>query len=148
RLAGAARGEILECGVRRGAAALRCVPRRGSGDRAIPMSGFPLVVEGTAISAIVIGGGRVATRKVMSLLESGMKVHVIAPVILPPLEQLAAKNYDLRLTKAHFSLEMLGDSLLVVVATDDPEVNALVAAQARARGKLVNVVNAPDQGNC
>ena len=112
------------------------------------MSGYPLVVEGTAISALVIGGGRVATRKVLSLLESGAKVHVIAPVFTPQLEQTASTNYDLRLTRSHFSEEQFSDALLVVVATDDAEANALIAAQARARGRLVNVVSAPDQGNC
>ena len=34
------------------------------------------------------------------------------------------------------------------VATNDPEANALIGAQARALGRLVNVVSAPDQGNC
>lgn len=112
------------------------------------MSGYPLVLEGTAISAVVAGGGRVATRRVESLLEAGAKVHVIAPVVTPQLEQLAARNYDLRVTRAHFSEEHFGDALLVVIATDDAEANALIAAQARARGRLVNVTNAPDQGNC
>ena len=112
------------------------------------MSGYPLVLEGTAISAVVAGGGRVATRKVESLLEAGAKVHAVAPVITPQLEQLAARNYALRVTRAHFSSEHFGDALLVVVATDDPEANALIAAQARASGRLVNVTNAPDQGNC
>lgn len=112
------------------------------------MSGYPVVLEGTAISALVIGGGRVATRRVQALLESGAKVHVVAPVLTPQLEQIAATNYELRVTRTVFTPELFGDALLVVVATDDAEANALIAAQARALGKLVNVVSAPDQGNC
>jgi siroheme synthase-like protein len=112
------------------------------------VSGYPLVLEGTAISALVIGGGRVATRKVVALVESGAKVHVVAPMVTPQIEQLVARNYEMRLTRAHFTPDLFGDALLVVVATDDAEANALIAAQARARGKLVNVVSAPDQGNC
>lgn len=112
------------------------------------MSGYPLVLEGTAISALVVGGGRVATRKVESLVGAGAKVHVVAPVLTPALEQLAMHNPELRVTRARFSPEHLGDALLIVVATDDPEANALIAAQARAQNRLVNVVNAPDQGNC
>lgn len=112
------------------------------------MSGYPIVLEGTALSALVIGGGRVATRRVEALLDSGAKVHVVAPVLTPQLEQIAAGHPELRVTRAAFTPEMFGDALLVVVATDDNEVNALVAAQARARGRLVNVVSAPDQGNC
>ncbi|MGH9885416.1 MAG: precorrin-2 dehydrogenase/sirohydrochlorin ferrochelatase family protein [bacterium] len=112
------------------------------------MSGYPIVLEGSAISALVVGGGRVASRRVASLLESGAKVHVVAPVITPQLEQIAAKSYELRITRAHFAPEHFGDELLVVVATDDTDANALSAAQARARGRLVNVASAPDQGNC
>ena len=64
RMAGAARGEVLERGVRRGARALRRVPRRRAGAGAVPVSAYPLMLEGAAISALVVGGGRVATRKV------------------------------------------------------------------------------------
>lgn len=112
------------------------------------MSGYPLVLEGTAISAVVAGGGPVATRKALGLLEAGARVHVVAPAITPLLEQAVTRHYELRITRAPFSPEFIGDALLVVVATNDPEANALIAAQARAQGKLVNVVSAPDQGNC
>jgi len=112
------------------------------------VSGYPLVLEGTAISALVAGGGRVATRKVAALIEAGAKVHVVAPVFTPELQQLAARHPDLRMTRAQVTPDHFGDALLIIVATDDAEVNALIAAQARARNRLVNVVNAPDQGNC
>jgi len=112
------------------------------------VSGYPLVLEGTTLSAVVVGGGRVATRKVESLVEAGAKVHVVAPVITPVLEQIAKRHPELRVTRTHFTPDHIGDALLIVVATDDPEVNALIAAQARAQNRLVNVVSAPDQGNC
>jgi siroheme synthase-like protein len=112
------------------------------------MSAYPLVLEGTALSAVIAGGGRVATRKAMALLDSGARVHVVAPVVTPVLEQTLVRNHDLRITRASFAPGHIGDALLVVVATDDPDANALIAAQARALGRLVNVVSAPDQGNC
>jgi len=112
------------------------------------MSGYPLVIEGAALSAVVAGGGRVATRKVLALLEAGARVHVVAPQITPTLEQAAARYHDLLITLTTFEPRHIGDALLVVVATNDPEANALIAAQARSLGKLVNVASAPDQGNC
>ena len=112
------------------------------------MSGYPVVVEGTTLSAVIAGGGRVATRKALSLLEAGARVHIVAPLVTPVLEQTAARNHDLHITRAPFAPEHFGSALLVVVATDDPEANALIGAQARALGRLVNVVSAPDQGNC
>jgi precorrin-2 dehydrogenase / sirohydrochlorin ferrochelatase len=112
------------------------------------MSGYPLVLEGTTLSAVVAGGGRVATRKAMALLDAGARVHVVAPVITPELELVFGRSRNLRITRAPFAPEYIGDALLVVVATSDPEANALIAAQARSLGRLVNVTNAPDQGNC
>ena len=50
------------------------------------MSGYPVVVEGTTLSAVIAGGGRVATRKALSLLEAGARVHVVAPLVTPMLE--------------------------------------------------------------
>jgi precorrin-2 dehydrogenase/sirohydrochlorin ferrochelatase len=112
------------------------------------MSAYPLVLEGSSLSAVIAGGGRVATRKAISLLEAGARVHVVAPVITPMLEQAFAKHHELRITRAPFAPTHIGDALLVIVATDDPDANGLIAAQARALGRLVNVVSAPDQGNC
>jgi siroheme synthase-like protein len=112
------------------------------------MSGYPLVIEGAALSAVVAGGGRVATRKVLSLLESGARVHVVAPVITPELERVAAANPEMLITRSAFDPRYIGDAMLVIIATNDAEANALIAAQARALGRLVNVVSAPDQGNC
>lgn len=111
------------------------------------MSGYPIVLEGTAISALVVGGGRVATRKVLALLDAGAAVHVVAPVVTPRLEQAAERYDDLRITRARFALEHFGDAPLVIAATDDPRTNAWIAAEARARARLVNVVDSPEQGD-
>ncbi|MGH7617340.1 MAG: precorrin-2 dehydrogenase/sirohydrochlorin ferrochelatase family protein [Gemmatimonadaceae bacterium] len=112
------------------------------------MSAYPLVLEGRALTAVVAGGGRIATRRAIGLLDAGARVHVVAPVVTPELERAALSNPELRITRAPFAPGHVADAMLVVVATDDPEANALIAAQARALGRLVNAVGAPDQGNC
>lgn len=112
------------------------------------MSAYPLMLDGAMLSAVVIGAGKVATRKVAGLLAAGASVHVIAPEIAPELEQLASATDLLTVTRALFSDEHFGDSPLVIIATDDAETNARIAAEARARGRLVNVVSSPEQGNC
>src|SRR4051812_8324777 len=99
-MAGAACGKIFERCVRHCVVAVRRIPRRRSGRRSVPVSGYPIVLEGTTIAALVAGGGRVATRKVALLIEAGAKVHVVAPVFTPELEQLAVQHPDLRLTRA------------------------------------------------
>jgi precorrin-2 dehydrogenase / sirohydrochlorin ferrochelatase len=111
------------------------------------VSGYPLVLDGAAIAALVVGGGRVATRKVLRLLDSGARVHVVAPEISDALDAAAATQPALRLTRERYTVAFLDAATLVVAATNDAQVNAAIAADARARGLLVNVVSAPELGN-
>lgn len=112
------------------------------------MSAYPIMLDGTALSAVVAGGGRVATRKVLGLLDAGATVHVVAPEVTPQLRDASERNASLRITRARFSDEHFGDALFIVAATNDQAVNAQIATEGRARGRLVNVVDAPERGNC
>lgn len=111
------------------------------------MTAYPLVLEGSAITALVVGGGRVALRKVRALVAAGASVRVLAPAVDTELDALAAMNKSLRITRGVYGLEQLGDALFVIAATNDARVNAQIASDARAHGRLVNVVSAPELGN-
>jgi len=111
------------------------------------VSAYPIVLEGTAISALVVGGGRVAERKVRALIEAGAQVHVVAPLVSDQIQSIAATSDHLRITRQRYATEHISGVTLVIAATDDPAVNALVRADARAAGRLVNVVDAPDTGD-
>jgi precorrin-2 dehydrogenase/sirohydrochlorin ferrochelatase len=112
------------------------------------MSAYPLMLEGTAIDAVVVGGGSVAIRKVRALLDSGARVHVVAPSIDDELEMLAQGDELLRVTRASYEPRQLAGATLVVAATSDAALNASIAREARERGVLVNVVDAPELGTC
>ena len=112
------------------------------------MSAYPLMLEGAALSAVIIGGGSVAARKATALGAAGARLHVVAPEISADIESLAAANSHVRITRERYSSSHIGDALLVIAATDDPHTNSLVAADARKFGRLVNVANAPEEGNC
>jgi precorrin-2 dehydrogenase/sirohydrochlorin ferrochelatase len=107
-----------------------------------------LILDGTAIDALVIGGGTVGTRKALALLDAGASVRVVSPVVSKALRDAAATNDRLRISHGHYATTDLGGATLVVAATDDDATNAAVAADARAAGRLVNVASAPDLGNC
>jgi siroheme synthase-like protein len=92
---------------------------------------------------VIIGGGSVAARKLMALVASGARVRVVAPEITPDIESLAAGNDSVQVARERYSSAHLGDAMLVIAATNDPAVNSLVAADARAHGRLVNVASAP-----
>lgn len=110
------------------------------------MSGLPILVEGTALRALVVGGGAVATRKAAALAEVGASVRVVATATGAEMRALADAGRVTLLERA-YAVGDIGDALLVVAAADDRTVNALVAEHARAANRLVNVADLPDSGS-
>ena len=87
-----------------------------------------LVLAGRKV--VVVGGGHVAQRRVPTFLAAGAAVTLVSPEVTPALEGLAA---ELTLHLRDFTEADLDGAWYVVAATDDPEVNARVAAAAEAR---------------
>jgi precorrin-2 dehydrogenase/sirohydrochlorin ferrochelatase len=106
---------------------------------------FPVMLEGARFSALVVGGGAVAARKVKSLLDGGIAVTVVAPSISSDLRALA----DPRLTlhQREYDPADIRPGMLVIAATDDAALNGRIGAKAIAAGCLVNVVDDPRGGN-
>ena len=112
------------------------------------MSAYPLTLEGTAISALVVGGGQVATRRALGLLRAGARVRVVSLTTTPELDAAVARSDQVTIRHGSYSASDIGNATLIVAATNDATLNAEVARDARARGRLVNVVDVPDLGNC
>lgn len=91
---------------------------------------------------LVVGGGRVAERKVVGLLEAGACVRVVARDTCESLRE-AAESGRIELRLGEVTASDLDDPVLVIAATDDTEVNAWVAGECRARRIPVNVVDVP-----
>ncbi|MEU7749506.1 uroporphyrinogen-III C-methyltransferase [Nonomuraea sp. NPDC052129] len=81
---------------------------------------------------LVVGGGRVAQRRVPALLEAGAEVTVVSTSVTPALDDLIASG---RVTW-HARPYEVGDcdgAWLVQACTDDKSVNTAVAAEAEAK---------------
>ncbi|WP_344239413.1 uroporphyrinogen-III C-methyltransferase [Actinocorallia libanotica] len=76
---------------------------------------------------VVVGGGRVAQRRVPTLLAAGAAVELISPEVTPSLEDLLDRIVWHRRTYRHGDL---AGAWLVQACADDPAVNAAVAAEA------------------
>jgi precorrin-2 dehydrogenase/sirohydrochlorin ferrochelatase len=111
------------------------------------VSGYPVILDGSKVSALVVGGGRVALRKVRALLDGGVHVRVVATVIDPDLRALADGDRPLTLTAAAYAENDIADATVVIAATNDAAVNASVARDAMHRHRIVNVVDAPGSGS-
>lgn len=109
-------------------------------------NGYPILLRLEGRRCLVVGGGTVAARKVVDLLEAGARVTVISPMLT---ETLALMIGRFDLCCEEYSADALADlhPLLVFAATDSPAVNWQVAADARALGALVDVVDSADAGD-
>ena len=98
-------------------------------------SGSPVYLAGLLLAGrrvVVVGAGRVAARRVPRLVEAGARVELIAPEIDTRLTELitaAAITWRAR----GYAPSDLDEAWYVLAATDSPEVNAAVAADAEAR---------------
>lgn len=79
---------------------------------------------------VVVGGGAVAARRVPLLLAHGADIHVIAPTATPAVEAMAERTPGITLHQRPYREGDLADAWYVLVATDDPAVNAAVGAEA------------------
>jgi len=79
---------------------------------------------------VVIGGGTVAQRRVPVLISHGADVHVIARAATPAVEALADQQPGITLTLRDYRDGDLDGAWYAIAATDDPDVNAEVVAEA------------------
>jgi siroheme synthase-like protein len=110
------------------------------------VSGLPVLVEGSALTVLVVGGGLVAVRKASAFAAAGATVRVVARHASAEMKELA-RSERITLVERDYAPEDIGDATLVIAATNDRSVNAAISADARAARRLVNVADAPDEGS-
>lgn len=99
-----------------------------------PESGivYPVGLRLHGRRVVVVGAGRVAHRRVTGLLEAGALVTVVSPEATPALEGLVERS-SLEWQRRPYADGDLAGAWYAVAATDDPAVNAAVAAEAERR---------------
>ncbi|MGE5299502.1 MAG: bifunctional precorrin-2 dehydrogenase/sirohydrochlorin ferrochelatase, partial [Acidobacteriota bacterium] len=107
------------------------------------MNYYPAFLNLKSRKAVVVGGGKVAERKVSALLKAGADVTVISPSIAPGLQKELSRKRIIHLSRTYRRGDLRG-ALLVIAATDSPETNRRVSKDAPA---LVNVVDVPAECN-
>ena len=82
---------------------------------------------------VVIGGGTVAQRRVPVLIANGAVVHVVARAATPAVEALTRQQPGITLELRDYRDGDLDGAWYAIAATDDPDVNAAVVAEAESR---------------
>ena len=91
---------------------------------------------------LVVGGGRVATRKARLLTKAGALLTVVAPYITDEMVAMTEAGGGVCHYRAYLTSD-LNDCALVICATDDNAVNVRVSKEAQAANIPVNVVDSP-----
>jgi precorrin-2 dehydrogenase/sirohydrochlorin ferrochelatase len=106
---------------------------------------YPIALDLHEKPCLLVGGGVIADGKVDALLAAGARLTVVSPKVLPRIAALAEAG-RLTLRQRSYQPSDVAGAFLVIGATDDKAVNAVVAADGRAAGALVNAVD--DIPNC
>lgn len=102
------------------------------------MACFPFLIELNEKKCVIAGGGTIAARKVKSMLEFGANVTVIAPEIQ---EEIKERSEQIRIICREIQEQDLQGADVVILATDQPEINHRLAQYCKENKILVNVVD-------
>lgn len=106
---------------------------------------YPIMLAIEGKKAVVVGGGRVAFRKVRNLVDAKAEVTVISPELTGELQGLMSEG-EMTWINREFQEGDLEGAMVVIAATDQPEINQRVLEDATDH-QLVNVVDDPKSGN-
>ena len=101
---------------------------------------YPIFLNLQGKKCVVVGGGRVAFRKVTTLLNCGADITVISPKPHAEISKLF-KNKAIRLVRRNYERGDLRRAALSIAATHVKEINRKVAEESKKNGTPVNVVD-------
>lgn len=101
---------------------------------------FPMFVDLSGQSVLVVGGGGVALRKIQKLLPFSPRLRVVAPQIAPEIAGIPG----LAIVRRKFRLtDLFPRPALVIAAANDVRLNRRISRLCRARHIPINVADDP-----
>ncbi len=104
---------------------------------------FPAYIDLSDKEVLVIGGGKVATRKVLNLLKFTDNITVVSPKVSDEIRKLW-KERKIKLKRRKFLVGDLKDKDMVIVAVDDLNLQKKVFQLCEKKRILCNSVDSPD----
>ncbi len=111
------------------------------------MAYFPMFVDLSEKPCLIVGGGKVACRKVKVMLDFGARVRVVAKEISQELRDLGGTLADsegqklMEIKRKSFEEKDCDGIGLVIAATDDKALNHEIARYCKMQGIMVNAVD-------
>nr|WP_263323751.1 NAD(P)-binding protein [Neobacillus sp. Marseille-Q6967] len=105
------------------------------------MKSYPIMLQLEGKKVVVIGGGKVAARKVSGLMGTGADITVISPEVTDELRELDCDR-KISWKEKIFSKEDLDGAFMIFAATNDKDLNHYIRGQA-ADHQLVILADDP-----
>jgi precorrin-2 dehydrogenase/sirohydrochlorin ferrochelatase len=107
------------------------------------MGFIPIFLKVDGKQCLVVGGGKVAQRKVETLVAAGAAVTVVSPDFTAALAEYADSGRISTIRRVYQEGDMVGHAL-VYAATGDPDLGLHLFEEAARLNILINVADAPD----
>ncbi|AMB95242.1 bifunctional precorrin-2 dehydrogenase/sirohydrochlorin ferrochelatase [Aerococcus urinae] len=98
---------------------------------------YPVMLDISHWSVLIIGGGRIAERKLQSLLKEAGQVTVLAPQVTEQIAKWAREGHLLWLKQSYQGPLDLHGYQMIFACTDHSEVNQAIAEDLES-GQLIN----------
>lgn len=107
---------------------------------------FPVFLKLEEMRLLIVGGGYVGLEKLNAVVHNSpdTQIKLVAISISEEIKKLAEQYPSLQLIERPYYIQDLEDADIVIVAVNDRSVSELIRADAKAKGKLVNVADKPD----
>ncbi|MEG1060390.1 MAG: NAD(P)-dependent oxidoreductase [Oscillospiraceae bacterium] len=105
---------------------------------------FPFFLDISGQTALVVGAGKIAQRRISTLRKFDFNIVVVAPDASDEIKKLAKKG-TLTLYEREFHPDDLSSSFMVIAATNSRELNHEIGVRAKELGKLVSVADCADE---
>ena len=104
---------------------------------------FPMFVDISEKEILVVGGGKIAARRIRTLLDFTVHITVITPALDEKLRQYADLEKFRWVQRKYRESDITGSDKpdIVLAATGDTEVNAEIGRLCRSLGICVNVAD-------
>ncbi|MDG0842119.1 NAD(P)-binding protein [Staphylococcus equorum] len=109
------------------------------------MSLIPLMIDITNKKVFVIGGGKVAERRVTTLVNYAKDIHIISPTISENLKDMFQRSV-IKWSEKSFEVNDIQQADLIVVATNDASTNQYVL-QHKPSHAMINMTGAATAGD-
>ncbi len=108
---------------------------------------FPILIDLEGKDILIVGGGKIAYRKIKTLLNYDAAIEVITPQIIESKIQLLFEERKISLTLREFEDSDLENRFLVVGATNNKELNKRIYELGDSKNILVNNITTKEDLN-